>query len=256
MILLGLLSGWDAWRQGSAERAAATVGDGGSTPAGRRARTPTDLVTEFDHARSSPAVVKAVSWAPNGGNAQNWRFFIILDKKVMNAIADAINANLDTMMSWPEMANAGPPPPSNLLRKIPALIVVTSARSLQSTDDLYAKLNLPDPNQKPGFGALQDVVIAKRARTDPKAKEMFDGIQIVNGRIQSTSAAVAYLMLVLHQMGLGTLWMTGPLHAKANIERALKLRGLDVVTMIPVGYPAESPTRDRKPVSEVCQMIK
>jgi nitroreductase len=86
---------------------------------------------------------------------------------------------------------------------------------------------------------------------------MFDGIQIVNGRIQSTSAAVAYLLLVLHQMGLGTLLMSGPLHAKADIEKALKLpAGLDVVTMIPVGYPAESPTKDRKPVSEVCQVMK
>jgi len=84
---------------------------------------------------------------------------------------------------------------------------------------------------------------------------MFDGIQIVNGRIQSTSAAVAYLLLVLHQMGLGTLWMTGPLHAKADIEKTLKLpAGLDVVTMIPVGYPAESPTKDRKPVSEVARL--
>ena len=201
--------------------------------------------------------VETATWAPNGGNAQNWRFFIILDKKVMNAIADAIDANLDLMMSWPEMAQAGPPPRSNLLRRTPALIVVTTARSLQSTDDLYAKLTQPDPNRKPGFGALQDVVIAKRAKNDPKAKEMFDGIQIVNGRIQSTSAAVAYLLLVLHQMGLGTLWMTGPLHAKADIEKALKLpAGLDVVTMIPVGYPAESPTKDRKPVSEVCQVMK
>ena len=201
--------------------------------------------------------VETATWAPNGGNAQNWRFFIILDKKVMNAIADAIDANLDLMMSWPEMAQAGPPPRSNLLRRTPALIVVTTTRSLQSNDDLYAKLMQPDPNRKLGFGALQDVVIAKRAKTDPKAKEMFDGIQIVNGRIQSTSAAVAYLLLVLHQMGLGTLWMTGPLHAKADIEKALKLpAGLDVVTMIPVGYPAESPTKDRKPVSEVCQVMK
>jgi nitroreductase len=58
-------------------------------------------------------------------------------------------------------------------------------------------------------------------------------------------------------MGLGTLWMTGPLYAKADIEKALKLPAcMDVVTMIPVGYPAESPTRDRKPVSEICQVIK
>jgi nitroreductase len=51
--------------------------------------------------------------------------------------------------------------------------------------------------------------------------------------------------------------MTGPLHAKADIEKLLKIpAGMDIVTLVPVGYPAESPTRDRKPVSEVCQVIK
>ena len=108
--------------------------------------------------------IETATWAPNSDNAQNWRFFIILDKQVINAVADAIQAGIKTMMSWPEMANAGPPPRSNLLRKIPALIVVTSARSLQSTDDLYAKLTQPDPNQKPGFGALQDVEFAALMR--------------------------------------------------------------------------------------------
>jgi nitroreductase len=99
--------------------------------------------------------------------------------------------------------------------------------------------------------------MTKRAETDPMAKEMIDGLRVISGGVQSTSAAVAYLMLVLHQMGLGTLWMTGPLHAKADIEKLLKIPDdMDIVTLVPVGYPAESPTRDRKPVSEVCQVIK
>jgi hypothetical protein len=51
--------------------------------------------------------------------------------------------------------------------------------------------------------------------------------------------------------------MTGGLHAKADIEKLLKIpSGMDVVTLVPVGYPAENPTKDRKPVSEVCQVIK
>jgi nitroreductase len=86
---------------------------------------------------------------------------------------------------------------------------------------------------------------------------MIEGLRVISGGVQSTSAAVAYLMLVLHQLGLGTLWMTGPLHAKADIEKLLKIpEGMDIVTLVPVGYPAESPTRDRKPVSEVCKVIK
>jgi nitroreductase len=99
--------------------------------------------------------------------------------------------------------------------------------------------------------------MVKRAKTDPEAKKKTEGLQIVAGWSQTTSAAVAYLMLVLHQMGLGTVWMTGPLHAKAEIEKLLKIPvGMDVVTLVPVGYPAENRTKDRKPVSEVCKVIK
>ena len=186
--------------------------------------------------------VEAATWAPNGGNAQNWRFFIILDKKLIDAVAEVIQADLKTLMSWPEMAKSMPagsrprnPQPGSPLNTAPALIVVTTTRPSNPMND----------------------AMAKRAKTDQKAKQMFEGLQVVAGWVQSTSAAVAYLMLVLHQMGLGTLWMTGPLHAKKEIERLLKLPAdLDVVTLIPVGYPAENPTKDRKPVSDVCRIIK
>ncbi len=80
--------------------------------------------------------IETATWAPNGANAQNWRFFIILDKKVINAVADAIQAGMKTMMSWPEMANAvppfsrpGSPPRVDTLRTAPALIVVAAVRS-------------------------------------------------------------------------------------------------------------------------------
>jgi nitroreductase len=99
--------------------------------------------------------------------------------------------------------------------------------------------------------------MVKREKTDPQAKQMLDGLRTVASRVQSTSAAVAYLMLILHQMGLGSVWMTGPLQSKAEIEKVLKIpSGMDIVTVVPVGYPAESPTKDRKPVSEVCVFIK
>jgi nitroreductase len=185
--------------------------------------------------------VEAATWAPNASNAQDWRFLIILDRKVIDVVADAIQASIKTMMSWPEMDEAGPPPRSDAqLRKAPALIVVAATHSTHA-----------------GFGGLQDAVIPKRAQTDPQARQMFEDGQIVAGRVQSTSAAVAYLMLVLHKMGLGSLWMAGPLHAKSGIEKALNLPpDVDVVTLVPVGYPAENPTRIRKPLSEVCRVIK
>ena len=122
--------------------------------------------------------IETATWAPNGANAQNWRFFIILDKKVINAVADAIQAGMKTMLSWPEMANTVPPfsrpggpPRVDTLRITPALIVVAAVRS-----------------SNPMVAAM-----VSRGKTDPKAKEIFKGLQVVAPGGQSTSAAVAYI---------------------------------------------------------------
>ena len=103
-----------------------------------------------------------------------------------------------------------------------------------------------------------DKVFLAREKSDPKAAEMRQWNNTIDSRIQSVSAAIAYLLLVLHQMGLGAVWMTGPLpQSKGDIEKILNVpRDMDIVALIPVGYPAESPTRERRPVSEVCGVVK
>ncbi|MFH0846679.1 MAG: nitroreductase family protein [Chloroflexota bacterium] len=59
-------------------------------------------------------------------------------------------------------------------------------------------------------------------------------------------------------MGLGTVWMTGPMQAKEEIEKLLKMpKEMDVVAFVPVGYPAEKPApRERKPVKEVTEVVR
>jgi len=72
------------------------------------------------------------------------------------------------------------------------------------------------------------------------------------------SAAVENLLLAAHAVGLGAVWMTGPMQAKREIEKALKVPPeMDVVAFIPVGYPAETPvSRGRKPVTEVSEIVR
>jgi nitroreductase len=103
-----------------------------------------------------------------------------------------------------------------------------------------------------------DQALATRALGDSRAEEMRKWRNVANSRIQSVASATAYLLLALHQIGLGAVWMTGPLQAKGEIEKILKVPPhLDLVAFIPVGYPAESPAlKERKPVSEVCEIIR
>jgi nitroreductase len=193
--------------------------------------------------------LELATWAPNGGNQQNWHFYVIFNKETIKAIGDAATTGRNLMTSWPETKEMGgfpaPPPPApgqppaaprSPFSSAPAVIAVGTMRTENPMERLFAA----------------------RAKVDPKAAQMHEWNATVAARIQSVSAAIAYLLLVLHQMGLGAVWMTGPLpQSKGEVEKLLKCpAGMDIVALIPVGYPAETPTRTRKPIGQVCTLVK
>ena len=184
--------------------------------------------------------VELATWAPNGGNRQNWHFYVVLNKGTIKAIADAQAAGRDKMAAWagagafappPPPPGQPPPPPRSPFSAAPAVIAVGTSKQANPMD---------------------------RILQDPRAAEMREANNTVDSRIQSVSAAITTLLLVLHQQGLGAVWMTGPLpQCKGEVEKILKApAGMDIVALIPVGYPAETPTRDRRPVSEVSTVIR
>ncbi|HEX9896944.1 MAG TPA: nitroreductase family protein [Dehalococcoidales bacterium] len=194
--------------------------------------------------------VELATWAPNGANAQLWYFYVVLDKKIIKAIADAAQANMTAMSTWPETARSGgfmpprpapgttasPPQRRSPLGEAPAMILVGTKK-----------------RENP-----MDKIIAERAKVDERAAQMAQWGIILNPRMQSVSAGIAYLLLVLHQMGLGATWMTGPLaQSKGDVEKILNVPAdMDIIALIPVGYPLDSPSGIRKPVSEVSKVIK
>jgi nitroreductase len=194
--------------------------------------------------------VELATWAPNGANAQTWYFYIVLDKSIIKAISEASQAGMAYMASWPETTRAGgtipPPPPRGASIPPPAR---RSALSEAPAMILVGKTRRDNPRDK---------IIAERAKGDEKAARMVDWNVTLNPMMQSAAAGIAYLLLTLHQMGLGATWMTGPLStAKGDIEAILKTpANMDIIALIPVGYPADSPIGIRKPVSEVSQIIK
>ncbi len=59
--------------------------------------------------------------------------------------------------------------------------------------------------------------------------------------VQSVAAAIQNILLAAHAMGLGTCWMTGPVHVEGEINKALGVEGKKLVAVITVGYPAKQP---------------
>jgi len=185
--------------------------------------------------------IELATWAPNGGNQQIWRFYVIVSRNTIKAIADAVQASADRLAAWAEVDRLGGSAAAwreraSFFRSAPAAIAVAAAQ----------------------YQSLVDQVLAPRQKTNRRAAQIRRWRNIANSRIQSVASAIAYLLLVLHQMGLGAVWMTGPMQAKDEIEKLLRVPPeLDIVAFIPVGYPAEiPPPRERKPVSEVSQIIR
>ena len=185
--------------------------------------------------------IELATWAPNGGNQQNWHFYTIVNREVIKAIASAVQASADRIMSWPEanrfeglatrLGNR-----ASFFRDAPAAIAVAAAQYQSPIDE----------------------ILAAREKTDPVARQIRKWRKVANSRIQSVASAIAHLLLILHQMGLGTVWMTGPVQAKGEIEKILKVPPkLDIIAFIPVGYPAESPVpKERRPLREICDVVK
>ncbi|MDO8635995.1 MAG: nitroreductase family protein [Dehalococcoidia bacterium] len=184
--------------------------------------------------------VDLATWAPNGGNKQNWRFYIITNRNTINSIADEVQNTTNQMASWPEAREfvadvdrwrerAG------FFRSAPAAIAVSASQYISEADK----------------------ILGAREKFDPEASKMRVWRNSANTKIQSVASAIAYLLLILHQMGLGAVWMTGPIQAKGNLEKLLGVPShMDLVAFIPIGYPGENPViRGRRPVEEVIEII-
>jgi nitroreductase len=185
--------------------------------------------------------LELATWAPSGGNQQNWRFYVIVSRDIIKAIADAVQARADQMTSWPEAEKFGGVVASwqqraSFFRTAPAAIAVAAAQYQSAVDQL----------------------LAAREKADPQARQMRQWRNVADSRIQSVASAIAHLLLILHQMGLGAVWTTGPMQAKEEIEKILRVPSeMDIVAFIPVGYPAESPApRERRPIGEVSEIVR
>ena len=58
---------------------------------------------------------------------------------------------------------------------------------------------------------------------------------------QTVSAAIQNALLAATYEGLGTCWMTNPVHLKDEVDAVLGVEGLDLIALVPVGYPGKEP---------------
>jgi nitroreductase len=184
--------------------------------------------------------IELATWAPNGGNFQGWRFVVVKNRQTIETMANAVQAVAEKIATWPESA-AWPEEMerarknASYFRNAPVCIATFVGR-YQSAIDKALEVRGPSDPEAGQIRAFR--------RTSPTA-------------IQSIAAAVTTMLLVFQNMGLGAVWLGAPLMAMKEINTILKApAGLDLTGLIAVGYPDESPRRDRKPVEQVMEFIR
>ena len=187
---------------------------------------------------SDDLIVKAIelgTWAPNGGNFQGWHFVIVKNPVVITELANVVQATTDKIASWPEAATWR-----------------EDMRRYQQNASFWknAPVIIGVFGQK--YQSPIDKILTRRESFDDEAKRIMTFRKSAPTAIQSVAAAVTTMLLVFHHMGLGTVWLAGPLIAKKEIETILKVPSeLELVCLVAVGYPDESPEKDRRPLKDV-----
>lgn len=184
--------------------------------------------------------VELATWAPNGGNYQGWHFVIVKNKEVIGKMANAVQAAADKIASWPE-----------------AMSWEEDVRRYQRNSSYFRNAPVCIGVFISEYQSVMDKVLMARESSDPEARNIMGFRRSAPTALQSAAAAATTMLLVFHQMSLGAVWLGAPLMAKEEIETLLKVPvNFSLTSLIAVGYPDESPQRERKPVDQVLKFIR
>lgn len=185
--------------------------------------------------------IELASWAPNGGNFQPWKYFVVKNRELIGKIADIVQAKTDLIASWPEGEPFGDTMEryrrhAAFFRSAPVVIAVGMGQ----------------------YQSVADRVLRRRGETDPVAIEMIRNREEISSRIQTIAGAISILLLALENLGLGSCWMAGPMLARREIEALLEVpKEVELFALVPVGYAAESPKPGaRKPLEEIVRVFE
>ena len=152
-------------------------------------------------------ILRAGACAPNGGNTQKWRFLVIKDRRIKDAVSVWYKKAFDEWIG-PRYRSSEPPPgvtKERYLRQVAAVEYLTDHYAEAPVWIVACLEDGPNPNRGAGssiYPAVQNMVLATRA------------------------------------LGLGTTLTTRHLHFEKEADAALGLpEGVHSYAILPIGYP-------------------
>ncbi|MCB4792362.1 MAG: nitroreductase family protein [Elusimicrobia bacterium] len=170
-------------------------------------------------------LIEAATWAPSGGNLQNWHFVIVRSKTIKDELLKAINIKVE-----------------KLSEKINSPSAKKEYMAYSNYYTFFVQAPVTIAVVKKPYDSLSRRIL-----------ERYGIAYVSSADVQGPSAAIQNILLMAHALGYATCWMTGPLIARKEIEEVLGIKEPDeLMALIPVGKQGQSHTAPkRKNVVEV-----
>lgn len=188
------------------------------------------------------AVVKcleAAIEAPSPKHQQNWYFAVIESKEKIQKLAEIVEKSHE---------------------KIASLCKDEKERQYFMKFMKYYTLFKAAPTVVLVYSKPYDMIEEKILRESGASEEFMNVLKAPQSGAQGIGAAVENFLLTATDLGYGTCYMTGPTHAKIEIEALMQQdipEHYELMSMIAMGVPEEKTYRkpERRPLEEVVCFI-
>jgi len=183
-------------------------------------------------------MLELATQAPSPKHQQNWNFVVLTNRDIINKKAEIVTRSNERLG---EIAKTEKDRKIHMsvikyytcFRNAPAVIIV--------------------------YGSEYKMIEYKILKENNASQEVLDILVSPQSAAQGIGAAVENFLLAATEMGYGTCYMTGPTHAKVEIEELIGFDkpGFELMSMIALGVAEEdtAPKPPRKPLEDVVTFI-
>lgn len=183
-------------------------------------------------------LLEAATYAPSPKHQQNWHFVVIQDQDKIKKMAEVVRERHTYIGSLAKDEK-------DQKQFMSVLPYYLNFERSACTIIVYAK--------------EYDMIEEKILRAHNVGEDIIEGLKSTQSGAQAIGAAIENFLLAAAHMGYGACYMTGPAHAKAEIEEIIGFEkdGYSLMAMISLGVPSEETGRQprRLPLEEVVTFI-
>lgn len=183
-------------------------------------------------------LLKAATHAPSPKHQQNWHFVVLQNRDIINEMANIVTKSHENIGRIAKNEK-------DFNRHMSVINYYTCFKSAPVVVLVYS--------------CEYKMIEYKIFKQNDAPQEILDVLISPQSAAQGIGAAVENFLLAATEMGYGTCYMTGPTHAKTEIENLIgfKKDGYQLMSMISLGFPEENTPAQppRKPLEDVVTFV-